>query len=50
MLKSSPIFTRNGAHLVEKKMFEKKTRNVQIECLIALNMQKRFDLCQALSM
>jgi hypothetical protein len=23
MLKSSPIFKRNGAHLVEKKTFEK---------------------------
>jgi hypothetical protein len=23
MLKSSPIFRRNGAHLIEKKMFEK---------------------------
>jgi hypothetical protein len=23
MLKSSPIFKRNGAHLIEKRMFEK---------------------------
>jgi predicted peroxiredoxin len=37
MLKSSPIFKMNGAHLVEKKMFEKiKTMNYQ--SLNALNM------------
>jgi hypothetical protein len=41
MLKSSPIFKRNGAHLVEKKMFEKNkdcplSRCECFECAIFL--------------
>jgi hypothetical protein len=40
MLKSSPIFKRNGVHLVgEKKTFEKKTKIVHSQKMSALNMQ-----------
>jgi hypothetical protein len=42
MLKSSPIFKRNGAHLVEKKRQWKKTRIIHSQSLNALNMQKHF--------
>ncbi len=42
MLYSSPIFKRNGAYLVEKNMFEKKTRTVHSWGFSALNMQKHF--------
>jgi hypothetical protein len=41
MLKSSPIFKKNGAHLVKKKTFEKK-KIVHSRGLSALNMQKHF--------
>jgi hypothetical protein len=41
MLKSFLIFKRNGAHLVEKRMFE-KIRIVHFQGLSALNMQKHF--------
>ncbi len=41
MLKYSPIFKRNGAHLVEKKCL-KKTKIVHFQGLNALNMQKYF--------
>ncbi len=41
MLKSSPIFKRNGAHLVEKKDVWKK-RTIHSQGLSALNMQKHF--------
>jgi hypothetical protein len=37
MLKSSSILKRNGAHLIRKKMFGKKTI-----ASIVLNMQKDF--------
>jgi len=51
MLKSTPIFKRNDAHLVEKKMFEKKKKTiVHSQGLSALNMQEHLDLCQDLSM
>jgi hypothetical protein len=42
MLKSSPIFKRNGVHLVKKKTFKKKTRIVYSQGLSVLNMQKHF--------
>jgi hypothetical protein len=42
MLKSSAIFKRSGAHLVEKKIFEKKTRIIHSQGLSVLNMQKHF--------
>jgi hypothetical protein len=42
MLKSSPIFRRNGAHLVFKKDHLKKTRIVHFQNLNALSMQKHF--------
>jgi hypothetical protein len=41
MLKSSSIFRRNGAYLVEKKTFEKK-RTILFQSLNVLNMQKHF--------
>jgi hypothetical protein len=41
MLKSSLIFKRNGAHLVEKKNL-KKTKIVHSLGLNALNVQKHF--------
>jgi hypothetical protein len=46
MLKSSLIFKRNGAHLVEKRMFEKKMI-IHFQGLSVLNMQNIFDLFQA---
>jgi hypothetical protein len=43
MLKSSSIFKRNGAHLVEKGAFEKKEKKiVHSQSLSALNMQFLF--------
>jgi hypothetical protein len=42
MLKSFSIFKRNGAHLVRKKTFEKKTRTIHFQGFNALNMQKHF--------
>jgi len=42
MLKSSPIFKRNGAHLVERKTFEKKTKTIHFWGLSVLNMWKHF--------
>jgi hypothetical protein len=41
MLKSTVVFKRNGAHLIEKKMFE-KTKIVHSQGLSALNMQEHF--------
>jgi hypothetical protein len=40
MLKSSPIFKMNGAHLVEKKRCLKKNKIIHSQGLSALNMQK----------
>jgi hypothetical protein len=40
MLKPSPIFKRNGAHLVKKWMFE-KTRTIHSQGLNALDMKKQ---------
>jgi hypothetical protein len=39
MLKSSPIFKRNGAHLVEKKTFEKNKDHLflRFECFEHVN-------------
>jgi hypothetical protein len=48
MLKSSPIFILNGAHLVEEKKPLKKTRIVHSRGLSALNMQKKIDLWHAM--
>jgi len=42
MLKSFPIFKRNGAHLVEEKGVWKKTKIVHFWSLNALNIQKHF--------
>jgi hypothetical protein len=42
MLEYSPIFKRNGAHLVEKKRHLKKIKIVHSQGLSALNMQKHF--------
>jgi hypothetical protein len=42
MLKSSSIFKRNGANLVEKKRLLKKTKIIHTQGLSALNMQKHF--------
>jgi hypothetical protein len=42
MLKSSLIFKRNGAHLVEKKEVWKKIKTIHFQGLSALNMQKHF--------
>jgi hypothetical protein len=42
MLEYSPIFKRNGAHLVEKKRDLKKIKIVHSQGLSALNMQKHF--------
>jgi hypothetical protein len=49
MLKSTLIFKRNDAHLVEKKMFGKKKTIVHSQGLNVLNMQEHLDLCQDLS-
>jgi hypothetical protein len=48
MLKSSPIFKRNGAHLVKKKMFEKNKDYplLRFKCFEHAIKKK---LCQALS-
>jgi hypothetical protein len=40
MSKSSPIFKRNGVHLIEKKTFEKTI--IHSQNLSALNMQNYF--------
>jgi len=42
MLRSSSIFKRNGANLVEKNYVWKKTRIVHSQFLNTLNMQKTF--------
>jgi len=49
MFKTFPIFRKNGAHLVEKKMFEKNNDYPfsRFECF---EHAKKIDLCQALSM
>jgi hypothetical protein len=41
-MRVTPIFKKNGAHLVEKKRCLKKTKIVQSPGLNALNMQKHF--------
>jgi hypothetical protein len=41
MLKSSSIFKRNDANLVEKNDVWKKTKNVHSQIFNALNMQKK---------
>jgi len=41
MLKSSPIFKRNGAHLVEKKL-KKKIKIVHFQGLSGFNMLNHF--------
>jgi hypothetical protein len=41
MIKSSSIFIKNGAHLVNKKRFE-KIRIVHFTGLSALNMKEHF--------
>jgi hypothetical protein len=48
MLKSSWIFKRNGAYLVEKKMFEKKQRFSTLEVWVLWTCKTIFYLCQAL--
>jgi hypothetical protein len=45
MLKSSPIFKRHGAHLVEKKRCLKKIKIVHSQGLNALNNAKTFLIC-----
>jgi hypothetical protein len=42
MLKSSPIFKRNGTHLVENKYVYKNIKIIHSWGLSALNMQKHF--------
>jgi hypothetical protein len=42
MLKSSSIFKRNGANLVEKKGRLKETKIIHSQGLSALNVQKHF--------
>jgi hypothetical protein len=42
MFKFSPIFKRNGAHLVEKKGCLEKIKTIHSQGLNALNMQKHF--------
>jgi len=48
MLKFFPIFKRIGAHLVEKRTYEKKI--IHSQGLSTLNMQFLKSLCQALNM
>jgi hypothetical protein len=50
MLKSSPIFKRNGAHLVEKKDIWKKQGLSTLEVWVFWTYKNIFDLCTALSM
>jgi len=44
MLKSSPIFKRNGAHLVEKKMF-KKNKDYPLSRFECFEHAKTFLIC-----
>jgi len=48
MLKSFPIFKRNGAHLAEQKKCLKKTRTIHSQSLNALTCRNTFDLRQTL--
>jgi abortive infection bacteriophage resistance protein len=46
MVKSSPIFKRKGAHLVEKKMFQ-KNKDCSLSIWVLWTCKDIFDMCQA---